>query len=108
MQAIALIYGCDPRERLKSQALQRVSTIRTFDELTSRCTRYAVPVQEESTRSAAQAKDEEDLENGDSGWSEVRKTRYINYVTVSLTHAIIFLVLGTRGYTIVRDTINDG
>lgn len=44
----------------------------------------------------------------DSGWSEVRKTRYINYVTVTLTHILILLVLGTRGYTIVRDTLNDG
>lgn len=45
---------------------------------------------------------------GDNGWSEKRKTRYLNYVTVTLTHVIIFLVLGTRGYDIVRDTIADG
>lgn len=63
--------------------------------------------QEERARSA-QADGEEDLEVADSGWSEVRKTRYINYVTVTLTHILIFLVLGTRGYTIVRDTLNDG
>lgn len=54
------------------------------------------------------ANDPDDLEAGDSGWSEVRKTRYINYVTVTLTHVLIFLVLGTRGYNIVRDTLNDG
>lgn len=63
--------------------------------------------QEERARSA-QAEGEKDLEVADSGWSEVRKTRYINYVTVTLTHILIFLVLGSRGYTIVRDTLNDG
>ncbi|CAN0058920.1 unnamed protein product, partial [Hapterophycus canaliculatus] len=44
----------------------------------------------------------------DSGWSEVRKTRYINYVTVTLTHVLIFSVLGSRGFYIVRDTLEDG
>ncbi len=63
--------------------------------------------QEEHARSA-KAEGEEDLEAADSGWSEVRKTRYINYVTVTLTHILIFLVLGSRGYSIVRDTLNDG
>lgn len=63
---------------------------------------------EEGTRSVNGTGDAEDLEVADSGWSEVRKTRYINYITVTLTHLLIFLVLGTRGYTIVRDTINDG
>ncbi|CAM9302470.1 unnamed protein product [Pylaiella littoralis] len=63
--------------------------------------------EEESARSAA-AEGNFDLESADSGWSEVRKTRYINYVTVTLTHVLIFLVLGSRGYTIVRDTLNDG
>lgn len=63
--------------------------------------------QEEHARST-KTDGEEDLEVADSGWSEVRKTRYINYVTVTLTHILIFLVLGTRGYTIVRDTLNDG
>lgn len=42
-----------------------------------------------------------------SGWSETRKTRYINYVTVTLTHIIIFYILGSRGYVIVRDTLAD-
>ena len=64
--------------------------------------------QQEGSRSVNGTGDAEDLEVADSGWSEVRKTRYINYITVTLTHLLIFLVLGTRGYTIVRDTINDG
>lgn len=63
---------------------------------------------QEGSRSPNPDGDNEDLEVADSGWSEVRKTRYINYITVTLTHVLIFLVLGTRGYTIVRDTINDG
>ncbi|CAM9679092.1 unnamed protein product [Scytosiphon promiscuus] len=63
--------------------------------------------EEEGARSAtADALD--DLEMADVGWTEVRKTRYINYVTVTLTHAIIFSVLGSRGFVIVRDTLNDG
>lgn len=64
--------------------------------------------QEESARAAAIAEGQVDVEVGDNDWSEVRMTRYINYVTVTLTHIIIFHVLGTRGYTIVRDTLNDG
>lgn len=43
----------------------------------------------------------------DNGWAEVRKTRYINYVTVTLTHLIIFYILGSRGYIIIRDTLAD-
>ncbi|CBJ27221.1 conserved unknown protein [Ectocarpus siliculosus] len=63
---------------------------------------------EEERARAAMTDREADLELGDSGWCEVRKTRYINYITVTLTHVLIFLVLGTRGYTIVRDTLSDG
>lgn len=45
---------------------------------------------------------------GENGWSEKRSTRYLNYVTVTLTNLIIFWILGNRGYVIVRDTLDDG
>lgn len=64
--------------------------------------------QEEGSRSAKVVEGQEDLEEGESAWEEVRKTRYINYVTVTCTHLIIFWILGNRGYVIVRDTLDDG
>lgn len=46
--------------------------------------------------------------HGEDGWSEQRSTRYLNYVTVTLTNLLIFWILGNRGYDIVRDTLADG
>ncbi|CAN0002262.1 unnamed protein product, partial [Choristocarpus tenellus] len=41
------------------------------------------------------------------GWVDVRPKRHLNYVTVTLTHILIGLALGVRGYDIIRDTLAD-
>lgn len=64
--------------------------------------------QEQGSRKHSNVQTEAELMQDDSGWSEKRKTRYINYFTVTMTNALIFYVLGSRGYIIVRDTIADG
>lgn len=49
-----------------------------------------------------------ELMPGEDGWSEKRSSRYLNYFTVTLTNTIILVILGSRGYGIVRDTLADG
>lgn len=63
---------------------------------------------EEGSRSASNVQTEHELMHGEDGWSEQRSTRYLNYVTVTLTNLLIFWILGNRGYDIIRDTLADG